>query len=799
MISQEHILNGATITAHPYYPFLDEKINDVARNIKKAIQVSPDIMDHVSNRCDKEFLQEFGFDVEIAKYDEDKKQLTFPTTLPTGELIEKKIEAIESYFNQFTAKEVEIPKILYVNSKDEVKETLNEAMKDFRNEAHATIENDKRCIVVTGKKDKLSKVENVLQKELDELEKKKTVLTTQLSFEPHKLMLMLTLGFAERFESESDIEVKLDLQNGTLALKGSKELVESAKHQAYELYANVREERIDLSEMQEDYLVSGGLEKINDGLKKRNVDGFVCLDKSQPRKAKVALLKSEKFEEVKEYVLEQAFEESFAVEEESINFLRSEKWRTFQETLEKESRIKISTVGQMEINIWLTGEKSQVKKARDKLKHFVTVNTIISESIFVDQTIARHLSRFCDGKMKNIEDTLKSHMVKLVKREQGSFTVQGTKEGVRKAKAILQSVIDNLAHHKIHVEKPGMQNYFKSEAGRSTLDGIETNCCCTINLTTDKKQSSTLIRSVVNSSTSNPSTMLLCSYETREKVLLKVYQDDITTHACDVIVNAANGDLKHIGGLAKMIVDKGGKEIQEDCDQYTKKKGTLCPGECYKGIPGKLPCTHVIHTVGPRWDNSNRVKDRRQLEFACESTLEVAKNHSSIALPAIGSGIYQVPKDVCAEVLVETAVNFSSKTGRKSALKEIHFVNNDSMTAQTFLNEFRKRFGDKPTFEESPSRPARHGPRRLNQDEGFDTERQAADFAESENKKSLEAPPRADRITTNTKMTISVVVGDLSTHQVKHFCLVETLQHFVKLHIEGYVVTSYLFLLRLMY
>ena len=341
MISQEHILNGATITARPYYPFLNEKITDVARNIKKAIQVSPDIMDHVSNRCDKEFLEEFGFDVETAKYDEEKKELAFPTTLPNGELIEETIEAIESYFNEFAAKEVEIPKCLYAKSKDEVEEKLQETMRSFRDVAYATIEDDKQCIVVTGKKDKLSKVEKVLQKELDELEKKKTTLTTKLSLEPHKLMLMFTLGFAERFESQSDIEVKLDLQNSTLTLKGSKELVESAKVQAYELYANIREERIDLSEMQEDYLVSGGLEKINDGLKKRNVDGFVCLDKSQPRKAKVALLKSEKFEEVKEYVLEQAFEESFAVEEESINFLRSEKWRTFH--VLKDCKLTISS------------------------------------------------------------------------------------------------------------------------------------------------------------------------------------------------------------------------------------------------------------------------------------------------------------------------------------------------------------------------------------------------------------------------------------------------------------------------
>ena len=615
MISQEHILNGATITAHPYYPFLDEKINDVARNIKKAIQVSPDIMDHVSNRCDKEFLQEFGFDVEIAKYDEDKKQLTFPTTLPTGELIEKKIEAIESYFNQFTAKEVEIPKCLYAKSKDEVEEKLQETMGSFRNVAHATIEDDKQCIVVTGKEKELAKVENALQKKLNELEKKNQMVTKKLSFEPRKMMLIFSLGFEERFKSEPDIEVKID--HGILTLKGSKELVELAKDQAYEEYSKIREEHIDLTKRQEDYLVASGLENINDGLKKK-VEALVCLDKSKPRKAIVELLDSEKFEEVKEYLLERVFEESFTVDEESVDLLKSEKWRKFQDTLEKEYGVKVSTVGQLEVNIWLTGEKSHVTQAHERLKHFVKINTIISESITVDQTIARHLKRFCKSKIKNIEDTLKSHMVKLEKEDR-SFIVQGTKEGVKKAKAMLQDIIDDLAHRKIPVEKPGMQKYLKSETGKTSLAGIEGEYSCTINLTTNRKERSTQISSVVNPRASNPSTMLLYSYET-PKVLL---QDDIPTH------------------------------------------------------------------------------------------------HNP-------------------------------------------------------LNEFRRRFSDEPTFEEHFLRPARRVPAsKYDQDERFNTERQATDFAESNNKKSLEAPQRADRITTKT--TISVVVGDLSTHQVKQLLVIQNI------------------------
>ena len=548
------------------------------------------------------------------------------------------IEAIESYFNQFAAKEVEIPKCLYAKSKDEVEEKLQETMRSFRNVAHATIEDDKQCIVVTGEEKELAKVENALQKKLNELEKKKKMKSIQLTLQSHKLMLIRSLGFEERFESNSDIEVKINLQKGTINLKGSKELVELAKVQVLEEYSKIREERIDLSKSQEEYLVSDGLEKINDDLKKRKVKAHICLDKSKPRKAILELLDSEKFEELKDYLSEQVFEESFTVDEESVDLLKSEKWRKFQDVLEKEYGVKVSTVGQLEVNIWLTGEKSHVTQAHERLKHFVKINTIISESITVDQTIARHLKRFCKSKIKNIEDTLKSHMVKL-EREDRSFIVQGTKEGVKKAKAMLQDIIDDLAHRKIPVEKPGMQKYLKSETGKTSLAGIEGEYSCTINLTTDRKERFTQISSVVNPRASNPSTMLLCSYETPEKVLLKVYQDDIPTH------------------------------------------------------------------------------------------------HNP-------------------------------------------------------LNEFRRKFGDEPTFKEHFPRPARRVPAsRYDQDERFNTERQATDFAESNNKKSLEAPQRADRITTNTKMTISVVVGDLSTHQVKQLFVIQN----ISLLIISYFLTLYIF------
>ncbi len=43
------------------------------------------------------------------------------------------------------------------------------------------------------------------------------------------------------------------------------------------------------------------------------------------------------------------------------------------------------------------------------------------------------------------------------------------------------------------------------------------------------------------------------------KTMLRVIMGDLTKETTDTIVNAANSDLEHIGGLAYAIVKKGGR------------------------------------------------------------------------------------------------------------------------------------------------------------------------------------------------------------------------------------------------
>ena len=171
---------------------------------------------------------------------------------------------------------------------------------------------------------------------------------------------------------------------------------------------------------------------------------------------------------------------------------------------------------------------------------------------------------------------------------------------------------------------------------------------------------------------------------------MSVYKGDITNEKVDAIVNAANTDLIHAGGVAKAILDRGGKKIKEESQFIIKKRGVLKDGEAVHTKSGNLPCKAVVHAVGPRWDVVGSTNSRKILRRACLNSFYESEKlkMTSIALPAIGSGIYGMPKDVCAEVMFDAVEEFVTKGDpKKKTITDIRFVNIDDPSVQAFMKE----------------------------------------------------------------------------------------------------------------
>ncbi|EGW08291.1 Poly [ADP-ribose] polymerase 9 [Cricetulus griseus] len=104
---------------------------------------------------------------------------------------------------------------------------------------------------------------------------------------------------------------------------------------------------------------------------------------------------------------------------------------------------------------------------------------------------------------------------------------------------------------------------------------------------------------------------------------LSVWKDDLTRHVVDAVVNAANEELWHGGGLAGSLVKAGGFEIQEESRRLIATYGTVPTGQIAITTAGRLPCNWIIHAVGPRWTGSQtsiellRAAIKNTLDYVC--------------------------------------------------------------------------------------------------------------------------------------------------------------------------------------
>ncbi|XP_053327136.1 protein mono-ADP-ribosyltransferase PARP9 [Spea bombifrons] len=163
---------------------------------------------------------------------------------------------------------------------------------------------------------------------------------------------------------------------------------------------------------------------------------------------------------------------------------------------------------------------------------------------------------------------------------------------------------------------------------------------------------------------------------------ITTWKGDMTKQDADAVVNAANEDLQHVGGIAWALAEAGGPQVQRESARYMSNHGRIPTGSVAVTSGGNLPCKQIIHAVGPRWDRSSPAKCESQLEDAIKSVLShVNRDHRirSVAIPAVSSGIFGFPLDGCAEIIVRTAASFCSRV-KCDHLREIRFVNNDDRT-----------------------------------------------------------------------------------------------------------------------
>lgn len=148
---------------------------------------------------------------------------------------------------------------------------------------------------------------------------------------------------------------------------------------------------------------------------------------------------------------------------------------------------------------------------------------------------------------------------------------------------------------------------------------------------------------------------------------LAIERGDITDWEVDAIVNAANSTLAMGAGVAGAIKRKGGVIIEEEAI----RQGPVEVGEAVLTTGGNLAATHVIHAAAMGPDLKT---DADKIATTTRAVLALADKHriTSLALPAIGTGVGHVPPPAAADAMLNAVV--SHLRGGTSSLKRVVFV-----------------------------------------------------------------------------------------------------------------------------
>ena len=171
--------------------------------------------------------------------------------------------------------------------------------------------------------------------------------------------------------------------------------------------------------------------------------------------------------------------------------------------------------------------------------------------------------------------------------------------------------------------------------------------------------------------------------------IIQIIQGDITTETVDAIVNAANEHLQHGGGVAWAIAKKGGPVIQQESDEWIRQHGPVVHSNPAWTSGGLLPAKYVIHAVGPVWGDG---AEDNKLADTVAGSLRVADelNCTSLAMPAISTGIYGFPKDRAAKIIFTTLEQyFANHASRLEIVKLVLF---DPSTVDEFMNSWPEQW-----------------------------------------------------------------------------------------------------------
>ncbi|MCS7152294.1 MAG: macro domain-containing protein [Endomicrobia bacterium] len=177
-----------------------------------------------------------------------------------------------------------------------------------------------------------------------------------------------------------------------------------------------------------------------------------------------------------------------------------------------------------------------------------------------------------------------------------------------------------------------------------------------------------------------------------DNVVIQCVQGDITKQPdVEAIVNAANAYLKPGGGVAGAIHRAAGPELEKECSKYAPIK----VGEAVITKAYNLPNKYVIHCLGPRY-GIDKPEDKLLADCYINAIKLAEENKiTSIAFPAISTGIFGYPIEDATKVVLKTVFTLVKRITYLKIIRFVLFSEQDYIVYCKYLDELGGSYYEK--------------------------------------------------------------------------------------------------------
>ena len=422
--------------------------------------------------------------------------------------------------------------------------------------------NNKTCSVfVVGEKREaqpvVNKINKILKNATNQLEREKKSIKEKMPLQPLQVDYLKQIDFLENLEKQYLLDCTYGKDN--VVISGLPEPIKTAKVSVFEHLQTVNKIYISLPESVADMMLSpAGQTYVHSLLNTKNLRA--SFEKGQ--QGIVALASTHDADKIKSIVTTMFDHNSLSISNKEGQALNSGKWKDVHKDVEKKHNYLVKILTNKADNgftVDVVSPPNSSASVQNTISEYLLQNVEIEQFLDMKLGVVKYIEKYMQKELVQLFQKIHCPDLKLT----ASFTADHSGYEFVGNGAVLKKVAAEVAQltSRIHEQKKTIQTAsvvqtLQTPKGRTLLDGVETSHRVTIEILTSNAKKKT-DKSTKGNKQMDDKPEIKCQTNLNNWVKLSVVQGNIVNFVVDVIVNAANKRLEHVGGLARAIVQQG--------------------------------------------------------------------------------------------------------------------------------------------------------------------------------------------------------------------------------------------------